>query len=143
LPGRIGRHFPRQTSTVIENCSKLRSHYPAGDGSIAIFASIFREQPPGQMALRQQQPIVAGVLNQTAPGFHQPLLQAGERPVGDRCRQRQPPPQIAQVVGNYAQPQPHLIGPEAVAAKPRHRERLLAFLDPVPFQGCPVGFVLS
>jgi hypothetical protein len=49
------------------------------------------------------------VFNQTAPGFHQPLLQAGERPVGDRCRQRQSPPQIAQIVGNYAQPQPHLI----------------------------------
>jgi len=29
------------------------------------------------------------------------------------------------------QPQPYLAGPEAVAAKPRHRRRLLAFLDPL------------
>ncbi len=48
-----------------------------------------------------REPIVAGVFNQTPSGFHQPLLQAGERPVGDRCRQREPPPQITQIVGNY------------------------------------------
>jgi hypothetical protein len=34
------------------------------------------KQPLRQVALRQQHPIVAGVFNQTAPGFHQPLLQA-------------------------------------------------------------------
>src|ERR1700683_2078584 len=41
FPGCTDRHFHRQTSTVIENCSALRSHYPAGDGSsIPIFASM-------------------------------------------------------------------------------------------------------
>jgi hypothetical protein len=39
-PGRIRRHFPRQTTVVIEIGSALRSLYPAGDGSIAIFASM-------------------------------------------------------------------------------------------------------
>jgi hypothetical protein len=38
--GRVRRHFSRQTCAVIENCSTLRSPYPAGDGSIAIFASM-------------------------------------------------------------------------------------------------------
>jgi hypothetical protein len=33
------------------------------------------------MTLRQQQPVVAGVLNQTAAGLDQSLLQAGQRPV--------------------------------------------------------------
>jgi hypothetical protein len=28
------------------------------------------KEPPRQMTLRQQQPVVAGVFNQTAPGFH-------------------------------------------------------------------------
>ena len=64
------------------------------------------KQPARQVALRQQQPVVAGGFDQTTPGFHQPLLQAGQRPLVDPCRQRQTPPQIAQVVGNYAQPQP-------------------------------------
>jgi len=51
------------------------------------------------MTLRQQQPIVAGVFKQTASGLHQPLLQAGERPVADLPGQRQAPPKVAEVVG--------------------------------------------
>ncbi len=35
------------------------------------------------MALGQQQPIIAGVLDQPAPGLHQPLLQARQRPVAN------------------------------------------------------------
>jgi len=35
------------------------------------------EQAPRQVALRQQQPIVAGMLDQPPAGFHQPLLQTG------------------------------------------------------------------
>src|SRR5712692_1119289 len=49
-----------------------------------------RQTAAASGALRQQQPVVAGVFDQSASGFHQPLLQAGERPVGDRCPQRQP-----------------------------------------------------
>jgi hypothetical protein len=49
------------------------------------------EEPARQMTLRQQQPVVAGVLEQAAAGFHQPLLQAGQRPTVAPCRQRRPP----------------------------------------------------
>src|ERR1019366_1130276 len=89
------------------------------------------KEPARQMTLRQQQPVVARVLDQTSAGFHQALLQAGQRPGGDPRRQHQPPPQISEVVGDQAQPQPHLVGAEAVAGKPRHRDRLLAFFDPL------------
>ena len=39
------------------------------------------------MALGQQQPVVTGVLHQPAARLHQPLLQAGKRPVADSLRQ--------------------------------------------------------
>ena len=50
------------------------------------------------MTLRQQQPVVPSMLYQTSAGFHQPLLQAGQRPGVDPHRQRQPPPEIPEVV---------------------------------------------
>jgi len=53
------------------------------------------------------------MLYQSAAGFHGPLLQAGQRPVADPRRQHQSPPQIAKVVGDQAEPEPHLIGAEA------------------------------
>jgi hypothetical protein len=59
------------------------------------------------------------------------LLQAGQRPDGDPHRQRQPPPEVPEVISNQAQPQPDLVGAKAVAAKPRQRDRLLAFLYPL------------
>ena len=61
------------------------------------------KEPPRQMALREEQPIVPGALDQTSAYFHQPLLQAGERPVVDSRRQCQPPPQVAQDVGDHTQ----------------------------------------
>jgi len=36
------------------------------------------KQAPRQMAFRQQEPIVAGMLDQPSAGFHKPLLQAGQ-----------------------------------------------------------------
>src|SRR6516162_10584298 len=83
------------------------------------------------MAFRQQQPVVARVLDQPAARLHQPLLQTAQRPVVNSPRQHQPPPQVPQVVGNYAQPKPHLVRPESMATQPRHLHRLLAFLDPL------------
>jgi len=64
--------------------------------------------------------VVARVFDESSAGFHQPLLQAGQRPGGDPSRQRQPPPQVPQVIGDDAQPQSHLVGPKAVAGKSRH-----------------------
>ena len=43
----------------------------------------------------------------------------------------QPPPKTAQVVGQQAQRQPHLVRAEPMAREPRHLHRLLAFLDPL------------
>jgi len=70
-----------------------------------------------------------GMFNQSSAGLHQALLHAGERPVADRLGQCEPPPEVAQVVGEHAQPQAHLIGAEAVAGKPCHRHRLFALLE--------------
>ena len=39
------------------------------------------EQPPREMALGQHQPVVPRMLDQPAASLHQPLLQAGQRPV--------------------------------------------------------------
>lgn len=38
------------------------------------------KQSPREMTLLQQQPIIAGVLDQASARFHQPLLQACQRP---------------------------------------------------------------
>ncbi len=35
------------------------------------------------MTLRQHQPVISGVLDQASARLHQPLLQAGERPLAD------------------------------------------------------------
>ncbi len=67
---RFRRHF--SPHLVIKICCLLRAAYPAGSGSVTILCKHAAKQPPRQVALRQQQPIVAGVFNQTAPGFHQP-----------------------------------------------------------------------
>src|ERR1035437_8430602 len=52
------------------------------------------KQPPCQMTLCQQQPVVPGMLYQTPAGFHQPLLQAGQRPVANPLGQRFPCPRV-------------------------------------------------
>jgi hypothetical protein len=44
------------------------------------------------MTLRQQQPEVPGVLDQTSAGFDQSLLQTRQRPVADSFGQHQPTP---------------------------------------------------
>src|ERR1035437_1699859 len=88
------------------------------------------KQPFRQMALRQQQPIIAAFFPQPPAGLPQPLLQAGQRPVLDLLGQRQPPPQIPQVVGQQAQREPHLVGAETMAREASHLYRLLALFDP-------------
>lgn len=87
------------------------------------------------MALGQQQLVVTGVLHQPIARLRQPLLQAGERPGVDSLRQRRAPLQDSEVVSDHAQPQPHLVGPEPMAAQPRQLDGLFAFLDPLLF--CP------
>jgi hypothetical protein len=83
------------------------------------------------MPFGQQQPVVARMLDEPSAGLHQPLLQAGQRPLPDPRGQRQPAPQIPEVISDQAQPQPHLVSAKAMTGKPRHRDRLLTLLYPL------------
>ncbi len=56
------------------------------------------EEPPRQMILCQEQPIIAGMFHQAPARLHQPLLKARHRPVASSLRQHEPPPQVPQVV---------------------------------------------
>jgi hypothetical protein len=73
------------------------------------------KQPPREVTLRQQQPIIAGMLDQPPARLDQPLLQTRQGPVADAPRQHQSPPQVPEIVRDHAQPQSYLIGPEPVA----------------------------
>ena len=141
---RILRHLylplPPRHRTCSVPCSCLSRRRRQQRGDLVQHAT---EEPPRQVTLRQQQPIVAGMFNQTASGFHQPLLQAGQRPPVDACRQHQPPPQVAEILSDHAKPQPHLVGLEAVARKPRHRDHLFAFLYPTAARGRPAATACS
>ena len=71
------------------------------------------------------------MLHQPAPGFHQPLLETGERPALDPRRQNESAPEVAQVVRQNAQLQAHLVRLEPMARQARPVRRLLAFFDPL------------
>src|SRR5271169_4018919 len=62
-----------------------------------------RKELPRQMSFRQKKPLVASMFYQPSARLHQPMLQTRQRPVLDSLGQRQPPPQIPQVVGQQAQ----------------------------------------
>lgn len=64
-------------------------------------------------------------------GLDEALLDAGQRPLVDPLWQYQPPPQIAEVVGQHAQLRPDLVPPEPMTGEPRPMRRLLTFLDPL------------
>ena len=66
--------LPSPVSLSTEICFGLRLAYPDGDGS----ATILRSIPQRELTLRQQQPVIAGVLDQASARFHQTLLQARE-----------------------------------------------------------------
>ncbi len=89
------------------------------------------EQPSGQMALRQEEPVAARMFYQPTACLHQPLLQTRQGPVPDPLWQCQPSPEIPQVVCNHAQPKPYLVAPEPMTTEARHLHRLLAFFDPL------------
>ena len=71
------------------------------------------------------------MLNQASSGCDQSLLQARQGPVPDSLRPCQPPPKVAQVIGDDGQPQPDLVRPEPVTTEPRHLHCLLSFFDPL------------
>ena len=84
------------------------------------------EQPPMQVPLGQEQPVLASVPVDPSDRLHQPVLQVCQRPALDSMRQSQPPPQVAQVIG-----QAYFVRPEAMARQPCPMPRLLAFFDPL------------
>jgi hypothetical protein len=100
--------------------------YPAGSGKASIRRS---------MLLNKRHVRWFSASNASSNGMlaslHQPLLRAGQRPCSDSLRQHQPRPQVAQIVCDHAQPQPHLVRPEPVATQPRHLHRLLPLFDPL------------
>ena len=56
------------------------------------------KEPPVQMSLRQQQPLVPGVLDQSPASLPDPLLQARQGPGVNSLRQHQTAPQVDQVI---------------------------------------------
>jgi hypothetical protein len=68
--GRLRRHFSRQTSAVIENCSTLCFALSRRRRQHRDLRQHAREQPPRQMTLRQQRSVVTCVLDQPAAGLH-------------------------------------------------------------------------
>jgi len=61
----------------------------------------------------------------------QPGLKTGQRPVLHRLRQRQSPHEVAQVVGQNEQPQPHLVGYEFMAGQPGPVQGAFALFYPL------------
>jgi hypothetical protein len=57
--------------------------------------------------------------DQATTGLEQPLLKAGQGPALDGERQGKATQEIAEVVGDNPEEQPHLVGPEAVAGEAR------------------------
>lgn len=61
------------------------------------------KQAFGQVALRQQEPVVPWVLHEPSTRLDEALLEAGQRPAVHALRQHEPPPEIPEVVGEHAQ----------------------------------------
>ena len=55
--------------------------------------------------------------------------------------QSQPSHEVAQAVGQYKQPQPHLVSNEPVTREPRPVQGVFAFLDPLLGRAPPVVLV--
>ena len=67
-----------------------------------------------QVALGQLEDEIPGMADEATAGLEQPLLEAREGPALDGERQDQSAQQIAEIVGDDAQDQPDLVGPEPV-----------------------------
>jgi len=89
------------------------------------------KQRPCQVTFRELQGEIPGVPDQPPARLEQPLLKAREGPLLDGDGEHQSPQQVAKVVGDDAEQQTDLVGPEAVTGKPCPVGRGLAFLDPL------------
>ena len=65
------------------------------------------------------------------PVFEEPLLETRQGPVLDGHGENEPAQEIAEVVGDHPEEQPHLIGPEPVTGEAGPVGGGLALLDPL------------
>src|SRR5262249_5829674 len=84
-----------------------------------------------QVAFGKLQGEVPSMADEASPRLEQPLLETREGPALDGDGQGEPSQQIAEVVGDHAEKQPHLVGPEAVTGQPGPVGGRLALLDPL------------
>src|SRR5437667_8508024 len=64
-------------------------------------------------------------------GFEEPLLETRQGPVLDGHGENEPAQEIAEVVGDHPEEQPHLIGPEPVTGEAGPVGGGLALLEPL------------
>ncbi len=83
------------------------------------------------MAFGKVEDEVSRMPDEAPAGLEEPLLEARQGPTLDGERQDKPAQEIAEIVRDDAQKQPHLIGPEAVAGEARPMGGLFALLDPL------------
>jgi hypothetical protein len=76
------------------------------------------QETPRQVALGQLQDEVSRMPDEAPAGLDQPLLQARSRPTLNGEGQNKSAQEIAEIVRDDAQEQPHLIGMEAVTGEP-------------------------
>jgi hypothetical protein len=89
------------------------------------------EEAPCQLALGHLEDEVSGMSIQAPAGLEEPLLQARQEPALDGSEQDQPAHEVAEIVADDPQQQPHLVGPEAVAGEADPMGGFFAFLDPL------------
>jgi len=89
------------------------------------------KQALGQVVFGKLEDEVPRVPDEAPPGLEQPLLQARQGPALDGKRQSEPAQEVAEIVGDDPEEQPHLVGPEAVAREARPMGGFFALLDPL------------
>jgi hypothetical protein len=72
------------------------------------------KEAPRQVAFGELQGEVPGMSDELRAGLEEPLLEARQGPALDGDGQDEPPQQIAEVVGDHPEEQPHLVGPSAL-----------------------------
>ena len=87
------------------------------------------KEGPRQVAFGQLEDDVPRMPDEASAGLEEPLLEARQGPALDSARQDKPAQEIAEIVGDDAQAQAHLVGPEAVTGEADPVGGGFAFLD--------------
>jgi hypothetical protein len=70
------------------------------------------KEAPRQVAFGELQGEVPGMSDEPRAGLEEPLLETRQGPALDGDGQDQPAQQIAEVIGDHPEEQPHLVGPK-------------------------------